>query len=243
MKHGSCPAPPSTGILFKHRRRRSDASFGVDFLLLSCSWHSRKHLELMELMELMKLIVCSNCPKKLVPEGVGISPKTYFTRYSSATSQRLLQGLCCFRSFHFFYCFFGIVSSLFARYHHCSYAIEQLLPRLLRWHLSAIWNGQATMPLAQRSPAIAWHASNRFESEFCNRGSMAYQMAYHQWLILIAYQMAYYCAYHHHFLSFLAQSQWLTITISPKGAEGRIKPWRTSQLSTNTQVLFYGNIM
>jgi hypothetical protein len=81
MKHGSCPAPPSTGILFKHRRRRSDASFGVDFLLLSCSWHSRKHLELMELMELMELNVCRNCPKKLVPEGVGISPKTYFTRH------------------------------------------------------------------------------------------------------------------------------------------------------------------
>jgi|Cyp2metagenome_2_1107375.scaffolds.fasta_scaffold526483_1 hypothetical protein len=88
---------------------------------------------------------------------------------------------------------------------------------------------------------------------------MAYQMAYHQWLILIAYQMAYHCAYHHHFLSFLAQSQWLTITISPvalrvesngcpagrdfpKYPGHQIKPWRKPQLSINAQFLFYGNI-
>ena len=50
---------------------------------------------------------------------------------------------------------------------------------------------------------------------------MAYQMAYHQWLIQIAYQMAYHCAYHHHFLSILAQSQWLTGSpFPPKGAFG-----------------------
>ena len=53
---------------------------------------------------------------------------------SSATSQRLLQGMCRFRSSIFFLVFCVFVSSLFARYNFYSYAIEQLLSCRVRWH-------------------------------------------------------------------------------------------------------------